>query len=856
MALRSTPAPSTPEETLATLTDLARRRTLPLAPERLAAHVVTVTEGADWPVRRAALDALLRRLAFLERDELRVIARPKGGVFGVYATGRPGARREGARPWRTELESLDPLRGSCDCPDYVLGSLGACKHLLCVAATVLASERDRKRAARGPLPATGPRLVWDPVRPLEGEGDRVLGLSIEGPLPRALAKHFGAERDGAHVVDRAAATDSARRVSLLADLARAVERGLSAQPGAARLVADEHERAARLHAAGRDAERLLAHTKDLSRALYPYQREGVRRFLAAERLLLADDMGLGKTTQAIAACHALLRAKRVTRGLLVVPAALKPQWVREWQATTSAPIVAVDGTPEERAAMYAGLRGGFAVIGYEQLLRDFSAVQALAPEMVVLDEAQRIKNYATKSAVYVKALAPRYRLVLTGTPMENRLEELASLLDWVDEVALAPKWRLDAWHTAPDGRGARHLDTLRARLAPSVVRRVRQEVIAELPPRTDTRVDVAMTEQQRAAHDELVQPIAALVRRAERRALSQPEFLRLMSLLTTQRIISNGLGQLNFEEVWPAYVGARPDDALLEGLFAPKLVELRRLVEEIALRQGRKIVIFSQWLRMLRLAHWSLGDLLADHGVRAAFFTGDESQKRRTQNVVDFHDDPDVRLLFLSDAGGVGLNLQRAASACINLELPWNPAVLEQRVGRIYRLGQSRPIDVYHLVSEYGIESRIADLVATKRALFSGLFDSTTDEIRYESERSFLADVEKLVAEAPAPVAATADATEDGEVDAPAEGGGSTTSDLETAAPAEGVPPAEPVAVPAAAAAAARAPSVPVRELFSRLSVRRTEGGGVAIEAPPEAAAELAALFEGMARLIAGARAG
>ena len=116
---------------------------------------------------------------------------------------------------------------------------------------------------------------------------------------------------------------------------------------------------------------------------------------------------------------------------------------------------------------------------------------------------------------------------------------------------------------------------------------------------------------------------------------------------------------------------------------------------------------------------------------------------------MDFHDDPACRVLFATDAGGVGLNLQRAASACINIELPWNPAVLEQRIGRIYRLGQRRPIDVYNLVSEPGIESRIADLVGSKQALFTGLFDGTTDEVAFERSGSFLSRIERIVGPGP-----------------------------------------------------------------------------------------------------------
>jgi SNF2 family DNA or RNA helicase len=123
-----------------------------------------------------------------------------------------------------------------------------------------------------------------------------------------------------------------------------------------------------------DAPRLLRHLDSFGRKLYPYQLEGVERFLTHGRLLLADDMGLGKTTQAIAACHVLQRSKKVRRGLLIVPAARKPQWVREWQATTDIAITSVDGFPEARARVYRQPKTPFLVIGYEQLLKDLSLV--------------------------------------------------------------------------------------------------------------------------------------------------------------------------------------------------------------------------------------------------------------------------------------------------------------------------------------------------------------------------------------------------------------------------------------------------------------------------------------------------
>jgi SNF2 family DNA or RNA helicase len=374
-----------------------------------------------------------------------------------------------------------------------------------------------------------------------------------------------------------------------------------------------------------------------------------------------------------------------------------------------------------------------------------------------------------------------------------------------------------------------------------MVRRVRKEVLRQLPPRTDTRVPVPLTAEQQDEHDELSRPIAALAKRAQARPLTQAEFLRLMTLLTQQRIICNGLAQLRFESTWPTLSAARPTDALLASLFSPKLVELRELLANVAVAQERKVVVFSQWRRMLKLASWSVSDVLSSAGVRSVFFTGDEGQKRRTQNLVDFHDDPSVRVLFASDAGGVGLNLQRAASCCVNLELPWNPAVLEQRIGRVYRMGQSRPVEVYHLVSETGIEARIAGLVGDKRALFTGLFDGDSDQVAFERSGSFLSRIEQVLAPVRVPDLPERSAEEDAPEEDQAELG-------------DALPPSAPgpaASVPMAAEGVAEELSAErVRDLLSRIQIRPSVDGKVIFEAPSEAAATLAALFEGMARML------
>jgi SNF2 family DNA or RNA helicase len=654
--------------------------------------------------------------------------------------------------------------------------------------------------------------------------------------------------------------DPARRLAFLEQAIRdtsSITRkrpAIAADAGIRALLAEELTLAELRVRAQREATRSNPTLKTLKRQLHPYQAEGVQRFLGRGRLLLADDMGLGKTTQAIACCHALYHGKVVRRGLIVVPAALKSQWHREWLETTDVPVRVIEGNQDERRRAYRDIKEGFLIANYELILRDFELLAPWSVELTVLDEAQRIKNFSTKSSVYVKALPATRRLALTGTPMENRLDELASILDWVDDRALAPKWRLPAWHISYEGdgmksrAGARNLDTLRTRLSDCLLRRVRTEVLSQLPKRSDTRVPVILTPEQRDEHDALNESIARYMSIAERRSLRQQEFLRLMQLLTTQRMIANGLGQLRFDELWPAIDGRLPSPALLESLFAPKLLEFRRLVESLVIEQGRKVVVFSQWRRMLKLAEWSVRDLLRPQAHRPLFFTGAESSKLRTQSIVEFHDDQKASILFLSDAGGVGLNLQKAANACINLELPWNPAVLEQRIGRIYRLGQTLPIDVYNLVSEECIESRIASTVGKKQALFKGLFDGDSNEVRFEEGGGFISEVRRLL-DAQQPQAPSIEVGEGQILDEDSEL--ETNGALEVSA--ENLTDSTDICQ-TANAAGLRGESPPadleVTSLLGKLSISHDADGGLSIHAPPEAAQSIAELFETIAKLL------
>ena len=835
---------------------------------------MTANERFDLAVGLAAVDALRRRRAFALRDGLAVSSRPLSGkIRGLYATARveSSERSEArARPYVTLLEGVRPIAGSCDCPDFTRNGLGACKHLLVVLEAVFSDPRRLARALEEGDAATPPlRLTWDPRFSLTGKVDRLTGLRFEEPVEYARGRRtfsawrtlFEGERPDPRYLseldDRRAFVAAVRRAFTARGRARPE---IEATPAAQAVVGEEAERLERRRRFEGVASDALPHLATLQRALYPFQRTGVERLLRAGRLLLADDMGLGKTTQAIAACHALFAAKKVRRGIVVTPSSAKEQWLREWKATTELDAEIVDGGGRARKRTYEAFRSGFLIMSYEQLVRDVEQVRKLSPEIVVIDEAQRIKNYATKSAESVKRLTPEYRFVLSGAPMETRLEELASLLDWVDDLALAPKWRLEPWHMIRDthvagagnAEGAKNLDVLRARLESCVLRRSRADVLGELPEKVETRVPIEMTPQQREKHDALDPPIRQLVKVSEKRPLAQAEFARLMQLFTKQRIVSNGIGQLDFESIWPAYAHARPEEALIDALSSPKLAELRRVASDIVVTQSRKLVVFSQWRRMLKLAEWSLRDILESAGLRAVFFTGAEKPATRAKNVAAFHDDRAVAVMFLTDAGSAGLELDRAASACVHLELPWNPAVLDQRVSRVFRLGQKHPVDVFRFVSEHGIEARIAELAGSKRAFFSELFDGSSDVLRFETGASLPAGLARLVAPSEGLDSDGSSGSDADEIDIVAD-----TVDGFTVA--DEIPPPPPtLRSPVSVAPAfvdrqgSEPASMPTFDIAG-VHIEATADGGIRIEATAEAARTLAGLFEGFAKLIASA---
>lgn len=468
--------------------------------------------------------------------------------------------------------------------------------------------------------------------------------------------------------------------------------------------------------------------------LYPYQTEGALFAVRAGRALIGDEMGLGKTIQAIAAMEILARHFGVSKVLVICPTSLKYQWQSEMarfsgrQGKHAARVIS--GGRAQRSKDYA-LDDFCKITNYEKLKPDIDLIAAWAPELVIVDEAQRVKNWNTIAARALKRIDSSYAIVLTGTPLENKLEELISIVQFIDQHRLGPTWKLLHEHQVKDeaGRvtGYRGLEKIGQTLAPVMIRRRKSEVLRQLPGRTDQNLLVPMTEMQMDYHEENADEVAKVVKRWRKtKFLSDKDQRRLMIALQNMRMSCNSTYLLNQQTDH----GVKADElaALLDDLFADP---------------DSKAVVFSQWTR----THDIVIRRLEARKLGYVSFHGGVPSEKRPALIERFRDDPACRVFLSTDAGSTGLNLQHA-STLVNMDLPWNPAVLEQRIARIHRMGQVRPVRVINFVAKGTIEEGMLSVLAFKRSLSAGILDGGSSEISLGGSRlnRFMKDVENVTA--------------------------------------------------------------------------------------------------------------
>lgn len=653
----------------------------------------------------------------------KVVSKPKGGFWGDYRV-----QSKSGADYRVALRGPRLFDNYCSCPDFARNTLGTCKHIESLLArlkarrssSLLARRYERERASLslhyGESLGVRLNLPGEPTPALK----RIAARYFDGSS-LLLRKHYGRF---AKILEQIRGIDDAAVV--YTDALDYVDRVNEFDQG----LRWERQQVRALEAGSLALDGLVKTT------LFPYQMRGALFAAGRGRVVLADDMGLGKTVQAIAAAELMRRRRGIERVLVIAPASVKYQWKTEIERFTDLTAQVIDGLVPQRKKLYAR-PAFFNLINYELVLRDLERIHALGADLIILDEAQRIRNWTTATARSVKQLKSRYAFVLTGTPLENKLQELYSVVEFVDGRLLGPAFRFLHEHVETDGGGKligyRGLSRIHKQLEPVLLRRTRAEVLRELPERTDQIFRVPMTKQQAEPYGEQHDILAKLLHKWRRQGwISEIDLRRITCCLQNMRMLCNST--FLFDKATN---------------FSPKLEEFREIVRELTVEEGRKVVVFSEYERMTRLA----AEVLKKLRIGFVSLHGGVPPPKRGALMKQFREDPACMAFLSTDAGGVGLNLQ-SASAVINFEPPWNPARLEQRIGRVHRMGQQHPVQVVHMLTEGSIEERVWETLRLKKALFAGVFDSAADEVNFEKlgRRTMLESFEAVLGgQAPAP---------------------------------------------------------------------------------------------------------
>jgi superfamily II DNA or RNA helicase len=597
------------------------------------------------------------------------------------------------KSYRIALRGWELGESYCSCPDFRKNTLGTCKHI------IYALDKVRKKFSK--TVRETPAEINDICVYLRYGQQLQLGLLIPDNLAPEISKLLKPFRGQA--------------IKNVKDLVRCIRRlesldvPVTIYPDAEEYINHKlfQERMAATVAGIRKNPKAHPLRRALLKTeLLPYQLDGVAFAAGAGRAILADDMGLGKTIQGIGVAELLSQHASITKVLVICPASLKSQWRIEIKRFSIRSCRLILGSAQDRPAQYDS-DSFFTVCNYEQVLRDFLSIERIRWDLIILDEGQRIKNWEAKTSRVTKALKSPFALVLSGTPLENRIDELFSVVEFIDDRRLGPAFRFFNRHRVVDEKGKllgyKNLDELRDKLKPIMLRRTRKQVVKDLPPRTNQILRIPPTEEQlelQKGHRLIVQTII------QKRYLTEMDLLRLQKALLMCRMCANSTFLVDKQP--PGY--------------SSKLAELSQLLGQLMAEEDRKVVLFSEWTTMLNL----IEPILEQQKLNYVRLDGSVPQKKRQGLIHRFQNDPACRLFITTNAGSTGLNLQ-AANTVINVDLPWNPAVLEQRIGRAHRMGQKRPVQVYLLVTENTLEENLLATLSAKHELAQAVLDPDSE---------------------------------------------------------------------------------------------------------------------------------
>ncbi|MBT4873926.1 MAG: DEAD/DEAH box helicase [Desulfobacula sp.] len=639
-----------------------------------------------------------------------------------------------SRQYNVTLHDPEKGFGHCSCPDYLTNGLGTCKHIQFMTGFLKKEPGFKKQVAMEVFPYTD--IYWDSLSKGPKLFSQRLDLEMKGLKPM-LKKYFNDKgefiaKDLALIMGLMAKLHGDKRVRIRENLLKRVDQRLHI-----------------LHQKKLSGQPVP--TPNLRAKLYPYQKEGVKFGVLKPGVLIGDEMGLGKTLQAISLGLLKKDIFGFSKILVITLASLKEQWKREIEKFSHEKATIIEGSPFQRKALYQGDSHLFKITNYEAVLRDITIISGFNPDMIILDEAQRIKNFSTKTSEAVKRLPKKHGIVLTGTPLENKLEDVYSIVQFLDPYLLTPLWKFAADHfmiprkKKSNVAGYKNLEMLKDKLKPIVIRRKKEEVLKDLPREVVNNYYIDLTTEQQEIHSGYARSLLPLI---NKKFLTPMDMRRIQILLLRMRMVCDS-----------TYLIDRDTH------ISPKLKELASIIDEMVIQNQRKMVIFSEWTTMTFL----IARHLSDMNIPFIELSGKVPVKKRQALIDEFTNNPDCKVFLSTDAGGTGLNLQ-AADCVVNFELPWNPAKMNQRIGRVSRIGQeSQCINVINLIAKQSIEERILAGIQLKTDLFKGVFEEGPDVVEFSREKrnEMLNRLREMMGEEPEPLTFEAAEPEDIPEDTP-----------------------------------------------------------------------------------------
>lgn len=644
--------------------------------------------NAEWQA------ALRKQIA--EEEKFTIKKTDEGLVYGDYTVYNVHSKNI----YKVALRSAGNNLNFCTCPDFKTNQLGTCKHIEAVLLKINARPVLRRALQQAYIP------VYTSVY-LDYRGERSVKLRIgteESKKLALLARSYFNE-------EGVLKPEALMHIEQFLLKASKLNNGFRCYDDALEFILQERGFVQRRQLVQKEGIRLLNGISKVK--LFPYQQTGILFCVAAGRCILADDMGLGKTLQAISATEVMRREYKIAKAIIVCPTSLKYQWKSEIERfTENKKICVVEGNLMMRMKLYASESYDYFIVSYNVAANDYGYLNEMQADMLILDEAQRIKNWRAKTSAKIKRIKTTHALVLTGTPVENNIEELYSLMQIVNPYLLGSLHHFLQQHQITDEMGKvtgyKDLNKIGELLKDVMLRRTKKEVLKELPSRMDKNLLIPLTDEQIQMHDEFREIVAKLVHKWKRmKFLKEEDRQRLLNNLNMMRMVCDSTYIIDQETN-----------------YQTKLDELENMLDEIIGMKEEKVVVFSQWERMTRL----VSQMLTNKKIGYQYLHGGIPSKRRQALFTQFNNDPVCKVFLSTDAGGVGLNLQ-AASCIINLDIPWNPAILEQRIGRIYRLGQKRNVSVINLVAKGTIEEKMLGVLKFKKGVAAGILDDGDNNI-------------------------------------------------------------------------------------------------------------------------------